>query len=262
MQTLLTIAYSVIAGIVLNVLWELGRRVFKYFRSAPLRAIWRPFLSAGTVTVVLTTRPGPHPHSSPRVSVNEMRGYSEITKALHAIGVGVHLECSNTVDLAELLKSPVMLIGGPISNTVAEELWARIQDVLPFALDLQNQTIVRGARRFTPELDSSDKLIKDYALVIRTVDPLNGSRPILLCAGAHGKGTLGAVMAVTNAEILRQLAPLTKRYENFAAILAFDCRHLSPEFQGIVACDGFDGKVAHENASVHSVTAQSHTSPQ
>ncbi|QRP43802.1 hypothetical protein [Amycolatopsis sp. FDAARGOS 1241] len=52
--------------------------------------------------------------------------------------------------------------------------------------------------QFTPQISPDGTLLRDVALFYRGVNPLNRKRTVTVCNGMHGRGTLGAVRALTD----------------------------------------------------------------
>jgi transcriptional regulator with XRE-family HTH domain len=55
-----------------------------------------------------------------------------------------------------------------------------------------------GSELFPPQLDSKGHLLEDVAHFYRGVSPFNRKRTVTVCNGMYGRGTLGAVRALTD----------------------------------------------------------------
>ncbi|MEV6825380.1 helix-turn-helix transcriptional regulator [Amycolatopsis sp. NPDC051102] len=77
-------------------------------------------------------------------------------------------------------------------------------------------------RLFEPRLDSRGHLLEDVAHFYRGASPFNRMRTVTLCNGVYGRGTLGAVRALTDARFRdRNTAYVQKRFgdaESFSII--------------------------------------------
>jgi hypothetical protein len=78
-------------------------------------------------------------------------------------------------------------------------------------------------RLIPPHLDTEGHLLEDVALFFyRGVTPFNRKRTLIVCSGVFGRGTLGAVRALTDARFRdRNAAYLRRRFgdaESFSVI--------------------------------------------
>ncbi|TCO53565.1 hypothetical protein EV192_110154 [Actinocrispum wychmicini] len=55
-----------------------------------------------------------------------------------------------------------------------------------------------SVKYFTPQLDEAGQLIEDVAHFYRGPNPFNSKRTVTICNGMYGRGTLGAVRALTD----------------------------------------------------------------
>lgn len=55
-----------------------------------------------------------------------------------------------------------------------------------------------SAKYFTPQLDETGQLVEDVAHFYRGPNPFNSKRTVTICNGMYGRGTLGAVRALTD----------------------------------------------------------------
>ena len=78
------------------------------------------------------------------------------------------------------------------------------------------------SRLFAPQLDSRGHLLEDVAHFYRDVSPFNRKRTVTVCNGMYGRGTLGAVRALTDTRFRdRNAAYLRERFgdaESFSII--------------------------------------------
>jgi hypothetical protein len=105
--------------------------------------------------------------------------------------------------------SHLVLIGGVDFNPVNRDITRRLnlpvrQQIRPRDQDSGYFSTADGAI-FEPVLDeSTGELVEDVAHFFRGVNPYNNRRTVTLCNGMYGRGTYGAVRALTNAKFRRR----------------------------------------------------------
>ena len=142
--------------------------------------------------------------------------YSELDALFELHG---HLRAANPanqVDLriASLLTpdeytSHLVSLGGidwnAATRTLLEDLDLPVKQIAHWGEDGAEDDVyfeLDDGRKFRPELDKSDgkkKLRFDVALFARAVNPYNRLRAVTICTGMYGRGTYGAVRALTDA---------------------------------------------------------------
>jgi hypothetical protein len=212
---------SLIASVVFFIAGVGWSRARREWRLRIYRAVWEPLMHRQHVTVVVSTRPGPHPRSTPRVSLNEMSAFVEISETLKSLGCAVEAVDSNR-RLEDLSRRDLVLLGGPAANDVTAEVWRRIESRLPFTFDLATQSLSVSGRSYVPQQHNDGRLTKDYALLIRVSDPLAAGYRVLLCCGCHGYGTWGAATAATDSVFLSGISKRISKEKEFCALLEMD----------------------------------------
>jgi hypothetical protein len=142
------------------------------------------------------------------------------------------------------LSGHLVLLGGIAWNEVTQRL--SDMSVLPVKQIRDPEvetgeifTIDDGERRFLPRWrdDSHKTLIEDVGLLVRTPNPLNSGRSLVICNGIHSRGVLGAVRSLTD----KRLRESNEKYitENFADSASFailmrvpviEAQALTPDF--------------------------------
>lgn len=101
----------------------------------------------------------------------------------------------------------LVLLGGVDWNVVTRALLERVE--LPVSQVARHEESEIGgfevkadgnSQLFVPELDSDGRLVADVAHFYRGLNPFNGKRTVTICNGMYGRGTLGAVRALTDAK--------------------------------------------------------------
>ncbi|MEU5262823.1 helix-turn-helix transcriptional regulator [Amycolatopsis sp. NPDC021455] len=100
----------------------------------------------------------------------------------------------------------LVLLGGVDWNTVTRNVIDRAK--LPVQQVAREDEAEHGgfrveqgghSRLFAPRLDADGHLLEDVAHFYRSVSPFNRERTVTVCNGMYGRGTLGAVRALTDA---------------------------------------------------------------
>lgn len=125
--------------------------------------------------------------------------------------------------------SHLVLLGGVDFNSVTKDVIERVDlpvEQVARAVDAEHGgfRVQEGGRSklIEPHLDGEGHLLEDAAIFFRGVSPFNRKRTVSVCSGMYGRGTLGAVRALTDARFLdRNTAYLRARFgdvESFSII--------------------------------------------
>ncbi|MFI5588197.1 helix-turn-helix domain-containing protein [Amycolatopsis sp. NPDC051758] len=130
---------------------------------------------------------------------------------------------------ADHYTSHLVLLGGVDWNTVTRDVIERVD--LPVEQFNRLGEVEEGGFRvdrdgreqlFVPQLDERGRLLEDVAHFYRGVSPFNRKRTVTVCNGMYGRGTLGAVRALTDVRFRdRNAAYLRERFgdaESFSII--------------------------------------------
>ncbi|WP_460442047.1 helix-turn-helix domain-containing protein [Amycolatopsis stemonae] len=105
--------------------------------------------------------------------------------------------------------SHLVLLGGVDWNTVTRDVIERVD--LPVTQVGRDDEVEHGGFRvqndgrsklIEPQLDADGRLVEDVAHFYRGVSPFNRKRTVTVCIGMYGRGTLGAVRALTDPRFL------------------------------------------------------------
>jgi len=135
--------------------------------------------------------------------------------------MGVFFKLSSNV-VPDDLSGHVVLLGGIAWNDKTKRLSEMTSQPVRQIGDPEVQTgeifvVERNGtkERFLPKwADDGTTLIEDVGLLVRTPNPLNSNRSLIICNGIHSRGVLGSVRALTDA----RLRDSNEKYivENFA----------------------------------------------
>ncbi|MET8845757.1 helix-turn-helix transcriptional regulator [Amycolatopsis sp. NPDC004625] len=137
--------------------------------------------------------------------------------------------CTSDELTADDYTSHLVLLGGVDFNSVTRDVIERVD--LPVEQVARADDAEHGGfrvqqeghpRLFEPKLDSREHLLEDVAHFYRGESPFNRKRTVTVCNGMYGRGTLGAVRALTDARFRdRNTAYVRERFgdvESFSII--------------------------------------------
>jgi hypothetical protein len=216
---LISFLINIAACFAFVILGYISNITYQWFKLSSFRTIWKPFLRDKSVTVVLSTRPGPLKRSTPRVSFDEMQAYADINKTLTKINIST-IPVSSEIALEEIREKNLVILGGPIANKVTANFWPIISKQLPFYFDLEKQIILAGQREYSPQLNENNILTKDYGIIMRVPNPLSNDKYIVLAMGCHGFSTHGLINMMVKIESAKEIINATNN-KDFAALVEF-----------------------------------------
>ncbi|MBI5821371.1 MAG: hypothetical protein HZA88_20580 [Verrucomicrobia bacterium] len=218
--------YDLIIGVVGNLVFfcaGLGVRILtEFIRRRHIRQVFGAFRSGGATRIVLSTRPGPKPSSTERVSLNETRSFAALQQVLAQIRVATS-PCGAGVSLSELSDNNLIVLGGPAANKVTEQLWSATGAGVPYHIDVGRCVLRATPKDFVPEMDVNGHFGLDFGVLIKRANPLNPDRIMIVAAGCHGFGTEGCVAMLTQAAHIAAIAHRTKG-QDFAAVIQVTAR--------------------------------------
>jgi Helix-turn-helix domain len=106
------------------------------------------------------------------------------------------------------LSGHVVLLGGIVWNEVTQRLYDLADLPIKQVADPEVETGEifavdhgTGKKKFLPKWSDKPRknLAEDVGLLVRTPNPLNSSRALIVCNGVHSRGVLGAVRSLTDA---------------------------------------------------------------
>ncbi|WP_410612165.1 helix-turn-helix domain-containing protein [Amycolatopsis sp. lyj-109] len=137
--------------------------------------------------------------------------------------------CTSDELTADDYTSHLVLLGGVDFNSVTQTVIERVK--LPVKQVPRKAEAEHGgflveengdSTLFEPKLDSQEHLLEDVAHFYRDESPFNRKRTVTVCNGMYGRGTLGAVRALTDARFRdRNTAYVHERFgdvESFSII--------------------------------------------
>jgi transcriptional regulator with XRE-family HTH domain len=244
-----------------------GPSIEESLANSPLR-----FSDGNTITIVCGQWPADMLSTMPYTGADdpdyiELMQYSDLDALFELHG---HLRAANPANLVNLgiagklasdaYHTHLVLLGGVDWNTTASQVLARLQLPVRQIADWstpdgqffeaeENGTKVRHraqlvrrsgkehATHTEGEADDKGILLEDVALFARAVNPLNRKRTVTICHGMYGRGTYGAVRALTdanfrdrNAEHVRTRFGDSDTYCILMRVPIFDGATLTPDW--------------------------------
>jgi transcriptional regulator with XRE-family HTH domain len=164
--------------------------------------------------------------SNPRNQVN-FRKTEELTPDDYT----THLVLLGGVDWNTVTAAVIKRVDLPVEQVVrADE--APTSEPGGFQVQRDGESVL-----FSPLLDSEGHLLEDVAHFYRGVSPFNRKRTVTVCNGMYGRGTLGAVRALTdrrfrdrNAEYLRKRFAGAESFSIISRVPVVDGKGLTPDW--------------------------------
>lgn len=145
----------------------------------------------------------------------------ELYGHLRAVNPASHVGFKTAPELTpDDFTTHLVLLGGVDWNLVTRDLLDRVElPVSQVARHVESEIggfeVRRGdgsATLFAPELDRDGQLVEDVAHFYRGPNPFNAKRTVTVCNGMFGRGTLGAVRALTDARFRDRNETFVQKY--------------------------------------------------
>lgn len=178
-----------------------------------------------TLVVALTTRDGPLPRSTARVSLTEVEAVVNL-KSL--VGEKIHIELmKHPPETALLSNKNVLCLGGTLANTVTAQALEILKNKFPFIFQIDApRKIVIADRSYEPVYSQDGSVVlRDYAVIVKTENPFSETavknKKIFIIMGLHGYGTRGAVIALMDSKISKEIWRKVKTGD-FSAVIRIE----------------------------------------
>jgi hypothetical protein len=202
--------------------------------TRPMRRIWGAFLDS-RCTIIVPTRPKSFTEISLHSGFSDMKAASKVEALVSSLSKGAEervVICE--ADFAsDKLEDDIVLVGGPISNSLTKRL---MQDAgLP--LTFVNHTLVntRQKKEYLARFDERNDCVEDYGLVIKARNPYNEKSEFMLIAGCYGYGTYAASRAITNIKIIKEILRKVQS-KNLALVVSTYVVKGTPQKPKVVYC--------------------------
>ena len=199
---------NIVAGALLLAVGWIARLGYTKWTLRHERSIWKGFVGRSRLGVALTTRSGPYPRSTPRVSLTEARAFGQLAPRWREVGIDYTLIDSRDVNGQYVGSRNMLVLGGPLHNELTKTVLQLMSERLPFTCELDPLSIRLAQGSYYPSYDpESGHVTEDYAIILRAPNPLDSSgiHTMMLVFGCHGFGTEGGVKLLTVSRLTRGL---------------------------------------------------------
>lgn len=167
--------------------------------------LWQHFLEETNETIIVL--PSPHGVYKDGISYCDTCAMGKIYARLQH---RTNFEMCTPEQLGSDIKKNLILLSGPIANSITKELYAskamelglRLDDGLVYDKD---EYIVLTPEYLPGETRSIKDLTVDYGLIVYTNNPFGTHTKVLHLAGIRGCGTIAAALAVTDDTFLHRI---------------------------------------------------------
>lgn len=209
------VALGVLGNIVFATAGYFAHGVRTWLLAAPFRSIFPNKSPSTGYLIFLSTREGPLPQSTPRVSLNEVASYADLQKVLRLRGTTCELFRS-AAPIIEAPRRNIISLGGPAANPMTKRLLSTTKQI-PYHLDETKFEIVTGKHRYKASIKNNEYL-SDFAIIAKIANPFQPDHFSIILAGCHGRGTEGAVELITSPKPAKLLTKLVGK-NCFAAVV-------------------------------------------
>lgn len=209
---------NLIASFIFLLLGLSYKRIKFFIITRNIRYLWN-FSYKKEVNIVLSEKENPFKHSSSRVSFEEVKAYTKINDFFLKIGIKTNIILSTT-QLDLITDKDLILLGGPLSNKIAEKLKIKYLNSSPYKFSKNKQIIKSVDTKYIPQKDAnSGKWVKDYAIISRIKNPLNENFSIILSQGCHGFGTHAGINLLLDERKSKRINSMVNNKNSFSILI-------------------------------------------
>jgi S-layer family protein len=169
-------------------------------------------------------------HEAGVVGMGDIEALVEIEAQLRKLGFSGTIAESKQLSPRDL-RSDLVLIGGPVANAATRTMMAKLNGVISYdfteAPEREAAVVqdLRHGRVLMPQYDDSGLPTTDYALIIRTSNPLApDTSEIVIIAGSWEHGTAAAAEKLGERKFLRKLKGM-KHFETLVETTVVNNAH-------------------------------------
>lgn len=212
----LDLSINLLASIIFFILGYLTSFLFKSLTKRGYRKLFGKFYN-NNCTILLSTRRGPNPESTDRVSYSEMEAFSELQKILSDIGITAISE-NSLKNISDIKTDNIFVLGGQFANSISADFWENIYASLPLKIEPSSRTIHIGTQQFTPVYDAVSSKMTTYSVIMRMNNPFKNNGYIFASIGMNGFGTYGGVKALCDKKSIKIINKVSGKI-NFIGIV-------------------------------------------
>jgi hypothetical protein len=233
MKALVDVGINLVAafcGIIIGRMWGYGKRAMQYRKA---RRFWRPFINRKFNVIMGVQKAFYSWEPSGFVGIGDALALKELQSYFDSAGLGEVRVLYDRQVQGDSLRSDLVSIGGPDAN----EITRRILDRTPATLRCGNPDMhevaihdLREHRVYAPRQISRDgepKILSDYAFILKTRNPFNPDREVLVVAGSFGYGSWAGIRLLIDPLFLK--LPLVSSGRSFECLVETDVELDTPQ---------------------------------
>lgn len=218
---LLSTVIAFILGIIFNSVFDNIRK------KAPVRSFWDGCLKS-SVNIIIPSWPADYEEQPLRT------GHSDLLAAARAASLlsSFHNRREEIKILEgkyaaqDRLEENVILIGGPVTNEITRRIMQEFE--MPFSFADHILLDNRHNKKYEAKADENECILEDYGFVLKTKNPYNDQKSLVIIAGCYGYGTYSGAVAITDYGILRDIIRQAKA-ESIGLIVKSHIIHEIPQ---------------------------------
>jgi hypothetical protein len=224
---------NLLAGLIGFVIGRGWERLKAEIRSRRARRLWKPFVT-GDSRIVLGRVSG----------LPEKTGFLAVGDAMALAALQAYFESLNLPHInfeyddylhGDNLKSDLILIGGPAVNAITKEALSRISSKSRFGTPMHTEAVYDSAtdREYVPSRRTdSNEISVDYGMIIKTKNPFDPSKQVLVIAGSWGYGTWAGARFAISKEFSED--PVVLDGKSFECLIETDVVRRTPQDTRVV----------------------------
>ena len=213
----------VIAGAVLGVIVDYSFKAIRRYwvTTRPAGRLWGwAKQDDSELWIILSTCPNDDPSEyTDTIYPQEARAATELESYLKgALGAEVRLRLS--VRANEAINSNLVLLGGPIHNHITRRVLPALN--APFQFDDHTLVNTQDGQRWSPSINDAggrERIAEDYALIVKTRNPFDRRKTVLVVAGCRTHGVLAGARALIRERVTDTLAITTGLGDHYAMVI-------------------------------------------
>lgn len=245
---------GVLANFIFFLLGYSSDKILTWWHSRNIRKFWQEILDDKEALLILSTHSKKRPWNTYRISFTEAEAYEALHHMFEKIKIRLKIQQSDNESpispsaISNLESNNLVVFGSPSANPISKDLWDKIQQEVnhPFEfckerpevefimannevkkISLNKQFFRKSDSKwdFMPILDEQavyedKRWISDYGIILKTNNPYNHDKTLIMAMGCHGVGTFASVKMITNQTRIQRI--LKEGNSNFLLFLKYD----------------------------------------
>lgn len=185
-----------------------GRNLNKFIPN-PILRFWNPLFKDKLIIIT----PAEEKEKIIKSQVLDFEGLNKLMGIFHKYYRNRFIQTNCEVVSQEMLNHNLLLIAGPIPNSITRHIFKSHKDNLRYNFE-GNDIIDRENPSKPIKVDfpkGKDHPTTDYGIISCITNPFNHQKKVLISSGAYGWGTYAGQVALTDKESLKKLIDTTKQ---------------------------------------------------